>query len=66
MNFLERLGLHDDLALLKRGEAKAKIDARLAELRARSPQAKKKDPQLALLVDLDEAPPARHEELVDL
>jgi hypothetical protein len=53
MNFLGRLGLHEDRALTSYKEAKAKIDERLAELRARSPQAKKKVPQLEF-VDLSD------------
>lgn len=51
MNFLSRLGLHEDSALMSHDEAKKKIDARLAELRARSPQAKKREPQIEF-VDL--------------
>jgi superfamily II DNA or RNA helicase len=46
MSFLDRLGVHEDLSRLSYDEAKHRIDTRLAELKARSPQAKKRPPQL--------------------
>ncbi len=50
MTFLDRLGIHDS-ALLSQAEAKVKIDARLAELKARRPH--KPDPQLTLAATED-------------
>jgi superfamily II DNA or RNA helicase len=47
MSFLARLGVHDT-DKLTHAEAKARIDSRLAELRGRSPQAKKQEPQMTL------------------
>jgi superfamily II DNA or RNA helicase len=46
MAFLARLGVRDTERLTYK-EAKARIDARLTELRGRSPQARKQEPQLA-------------------
>jgi hypothetical protein len=50
MSFLGRLGVHGT-DRMTRDEAKARIDARLAELRGWSPQAKKPEPQLELRME---------------
>jgi superfamily II DNA or RNA helicase len=55
MSFLGRLGVHDTEKLTYK-EAKTRIDARLAELKSRSPQAKKQEPQLELTSAARRAP----------
>ena len=48
INFLGRLGVRE-VALLSHADAKVRIDARLAELRARNPRPAKPEPQMELL-----------------